>query len=434
MSLLAVLCVMLSGCKKKEAKPAPKPKAVTVMRLEPQTVRVYREYIGRTEAFLSVDLRPQATGYITGFFFKEGQAVRKGQLLFQIDPRLYQATVASAKARLARADADVLQAQAQLRRADDHVRRYAPLSTIEAIPRQEYTDALAEQQVRQAELQQMEANRGIAQASLQEAQVNLSYTQIRAPIAGVIGFRRMATGGLAAANEVLPLATISQSNPVRVSFSLSDADYLKYLAPGRKAAAVQDPQHHSDANKTSDMQWKLMLADGTTYDKPGKFYAMSRAANLDTDTVGVMLLYPNAQNRLRPGEYAKVRADVELRKNVLLIPVTCIRESQGSKTVTVIGPNNTAAQRVVETEERSGNSYIVTKGLNAGDVVIVGGEQKVKPGDKLKPQMVPQPEGGQNREPKALGADGETQPGPKKASVSQGAGAPKPHKPGKKKR
>lgn len=177
-----------------------------------------------------------------------------------------------------------------------------------------------------------------------------------------------------------------------------------------------------------------MLADGTTYDKPGKFYAMSRAANLDTDTVGVILLYANAENRLRPGEYAKVRADVELRKNVLLIPVTCIRESQGSKTVSVIGPDNAASQRVIETEERSGNSYIVTKGLNPGDVVIVGGEQKVKPGDKLKPQMVPQPEGGQNGEPKALGAQGETQPGPNKASTSSAAGAPKPHKSGKKKR
>ena len=241
--LFAVLFLPLSGCKKKQAKPAPKPKAILVMRLEPQTVRVYREYVGRTEAFLSVDLRPQATGYITGFFFKEGQMVRKGQLLFQIDPRLYQATVAAARARLARADADVLQVQAQLRRADDHVRRYAPLAAIEAIPQQEYTDALAEQQIRQAELQQMEANRGIAQASLQEAQVNLSYTQIRAPIAGVIGFRRMVARGLASANEVLPLATISQSNPVRVSFSLPDADYLKYLAPGKKAVAAENPQH-----------------------------------------------------------------------------------------------------------------------------------------------------------------------------------------------
>lgn len=430
---MLISCLPLSGCGKKEAKPAPKPMAVTVMRLQPQTVRVYREYVGRTEAFLSVDLRPQATGYITGFFFREGQTVRKGQLLFQLDNHLYQAAVASAEARLARADADVSQAEAQLRRADDSVRRYAPLSAIEAIPAQQYTDALAEQQVRQAELRQMEANRGIAQASLQEAQVNLSYTQLRAPIAGVIGLQRMAAGGLASATESLPLATISQSNPVRVSFSLPDADYLKYLAPGKDAAAAKNPKHKGDSNGSTDMHWQLLLADGTVYDKPGKFFALSRAANLETDTVGVVLLYPNPDNRLRPGQYAKVRADVELRKNVLLVPVTCLRESQGAKTVSVLAPDDIAAQRVIETEERSGNSYIVTKGLNPGDLVIVGGEQKVKPGDKVKPQMMPQSADGPNGEPRALGAGGETQPGPRKAKAGNGADAPKPHKPGKKK-
>ena len=377
------------GCADKAKAPEP-PKLVSAARLSPQTVRVYREYVGRTEALLSVDLKPQVSAYVTGYFFKEGQAVRKGQLLFQLDARAYQAALQAARARLAKADADVAEAQAQLDKAQDYVRRYAPLATVQAIPRQDYTDALAEARVRAAELQQMQADRRIALADIARAEVDLGYTQVRAPISGVVGFRGVATGGLAGPSDATPLATVSQSDPVRVGFSISDADYLRYLAPGQETGAGA-PQ--ADAERTGRIAWRLKLADGSTYDAPGRFYAIGRAANVQTDTVLVELLYPNPQGRLRPGQYVQVRADVEVRRGVLLVPVSSVRVSQGAKVVSVVGPSGEVGERSIETGDRSGDAYIVTGGLKAGDVVVVGGEQKVKPGDKVKLHMEPQPTG-----------------------------------------
>lgn len=185
----------------------------------------------------------------------------------------------------------------------------------------------------------------------------------------------------------MPLATISMSDPLRVDFSVSDADYLRYLAP-------PEPNNHpvhpasTKAVRPQLIHWNLLLADGSTYPLPGKFYALARSADPRTDTVQVELLYPNPQGRLRPGQYANIRADMESRQNVLLVPVSAIRVSQGTKIVSVVGSDHVVAERSIETEERSGSSYIVKKGLQAGDFVIIGGEQKVKPGERVNPQIV----------------------------------------------
>lgn len=361
------------------------------MTLEPQTVRIYRDYVGRTHAFLSVEVRPQTTGLVTGFFFKEGEHVRKGQLLFALDPRLSRVQVEAAKARSAQALAQVAQAEAQLERAADAIRRYAPLAATEAIPRQQYTDAVAEEKVRRAELQGCRARADIARAEIKQAEIQLGFTSIRAPISGIVGMRRLTTGGLAAPGDAEPLATISQSDPIRVSFAISDADYLRFLAPRQstRTGAGGTDTATATTNPVSAMQWKLQLADGSTYDHPGRFYALGRAANPETDTVEVVLLYPNANDRLRPEQYAEVRADVEKQSNVLLVPVTAVRETQGAKTVWVVGPGGTAGERTIVAASRSGNAYIVTKGLQPGDAIVVSGEQKLRPGDRVKPVQQP---------------------------------------------
>lgn len=375
--LVVVFASMLVvGCRSKSSTPKKvAPRTVSALKLEPETVRISREYVGRTDALMTVELRAQVTGYIRGYFFHEGQTVHKGQPLFQIDPALYRAQLDESAAQLARANADVLRAQAQVALAADAVSRYAPLAPINAIPRQQYADAVAQLQIRQAELQQMQATVQVAQAALEQAKVRLGYTLLRAPIAGVIGLRRLSPGALASAEDAQPLATISQSDPVRVTFAISDADYLRYIA----TAAGRDGRR---------LQYSLQLADGSTYPLPGRFYAVDRPANVQTDTVSLMLLFPNPGNRLRPGQYAKVRVALEERKDALLLPVTSVRESQGAQTIWVVGPNNVATERTVRAEQRVGNTYVVSTGVAAGDVVIVGGEQKLRPGDAVKPQMV----------------------------------------------
>lgn len=401
---LSVFCLWsTTGCHKKEKKKTP-PQTVSTLKLQPQTVRVSREFVGRTEALLSVDIRSQVSGYITGFFFHEGEFVRKGQVLFQIDPAPYKAQVEASLAQVARADADIAQAEAQLAKAQDAVARYAPLAPIDAIPRQQYADALAEQRVRAAEVLQMRANRRIAEGSLEQARLRLGFTTLSSPISGIAGLRRLSTGSLASAEDPQPLTTVSLSDPIRVTFALADADYLRYIAPGnsehregkqgRKRAGrtgragqtkTSDLQGKDAINPVRDMNFRLLLADGSTYGEPGRFYAVGRVADPQTDTVDVALLYPNPENRLRPGQYAKVRTDVELRKDVLLVPVNSVQQMQGTRLVWVVGPNNEARQRRVDARERAGNAYIVTSGLQPGDTVIVGGEQKLRPGDKVKP-------------------------------------------------
>lgn len=406
-AVILIALFFTAGCGGKRHVPAKPVPLVSAIRLAPQSVRVYRDYVGRTNAFLSVDLRPQITAPVLRFYFRDGQQVQQGQLLYQLDARPYKASLDAAAARLARSDADIARASAELAKAQDYVRRYAPLASINAVPRQEYTDALAQASVGAAELQQAQADRQIAQANLEQAQVSLSYTQVRAPISGTIGIRRMAPGALATGNDPIPLATISMANPLRVDLSVSDADYLKYLAPRvsthRTPSAPRDLPPSTHTNNPRNIQWRLVLADGSTYPLPGKFYALARAANVQTDTVQVELLYANPDLQLRPGQYVTIHADVESRQSVLLVPVSSVRVAQGTKIVSVVGPNHVVSERSIETEARSGDAYIVKKGLSAGDIVIVGGEQKVKPGDKVHPQIAVPPQittaGSQGTEP-----------------------------------
>lgn len=392
---LALLCTLFAatGCHSKEKKPVT-PQTVSVLKIEPRSVRISRDYVGRTDAFLSADIRSQVTGYITAFYFHEGERVHKGQLLFQISPLNFRSQVEASAAELERADADIEKAILALARAEDTVRRYAPLAPTNAIPRQQYADALAEAALRGAELDQMKASRHVAEANLRQAQIRLGYTTLRSPITGIAGLRHLSIGSLASENDTAPLVTISQSEPMRVTFSVSDADYLRYIAPEQHASSRG---HGSDGptqlqgprapNPAKDIRFELRLADGSTYDRKGQFYAVGRAADPDTDTLQIVLLYANPNNRLRPGQYVKVRANVELRKNVLLLPSGAVQQLQGSRLVWLLGPDNTVRQREIKAEQGVGNAYLVTSGLKPGDLVVVGGEQKLRPGDKVKPHF-----------------------------------------------
>lgn len=386
------LVLPLAGCHQKKHKKEPAPRPVSVLRLEPQHATIFRDYVGRTEAWFSVDIRPQVNGYISQVDFREGQHVHKGQILFRIQSAPFVAQLRAAEAQVARADADIERASAAELKAEDAAARYAPLAGTNAIPRQQYADALSDVAMRKAELAQARASRQIAEAGVEQARLSLAYTVVRAPLSGIIGMRQLTVGALTTVAIAEPLATISQLDPIRITFSVPDAEYLHDLAPSSAS-------HTGGAPGVDRMQFQLQLADGSALPRPARFYALERAVNAQTDSIGVTVLYDNADDRLRPGEYVQVRSNVQ-SKDVLLVPVSAVRETQGTQLVWIVAADNKAAQRVIQAEQRVGNALAVTSGLKPGDQVIVGGEQKLRPGDPVKPVLV---------SPNTLGeANGET--------------------------
>lgn len=369
--------VGLFGCAKKSNGTASQPTVVGVTTVEPRTIPLFREYVARTDAFYTVGVRPRVSGELTSYNFTAGQAVEKGRLIFQIDPAPYQIAVQAAQAHVQRVYSDRAEAEAQLNKAKADVARYEPLAHIHAIPEEDLADARATQRVREAQLEQQNAEVQVQQASLDKARLELTYTNIYSPITGTIGQREVDPGNLVSSDEKTPLVTISTDDPVLVSFVVSDADYLRYFAP------------HSAKRRTESTKYQLLLADGSSYPQAGKFHAISRALNQQTDTLTVVLLFPNPHHVLRPGEYAKVRTDLQKEPSALLVPVTAVQTLQGTKSVLLVSGSSKAVLRTVQTSERQGDNYIVSGGLKPGDRVIVQGQNKVTPGDAVSVQAVP---------------------------------------------
>ncbi len=379
-SLLLLGCVFASGCSLSSPR-APKGDARTpvvgVLDLHPQKASVYSSYVAHIQAQYTVDIRSRVDGELISFHFRDGESVHKGSLLFTIDPAPYRLAVQSAEAQLSKAQADLAQAQAQLDKARKDVDRYQPLAKMHAIPEQDLLDAQAAEQVRDAQLKQTQAEVSMQKAAVSQAQLNLEHTRIFAPISGTIGDRRVSPGNLVSASNTMPLATISSTDPMLVSFAVGDAEYLRYFAARSGKSSGPDASHY-----------KLLLADGSTYPYAGHFMYVSRALNQKTDTLSLVLRFPNPHNVLRPGEYAKVSADLEQAPNAILVPVVAVQSLQGTETVFLVDKGNKVVQRTITTSSRQGENYVVSGGLQPGDRVVVEGQQKIAPGDTVTPHRV----------------------------------------------
>ncbi|HLI35096.1 MAG TPA: efflux RND transporter periplasmic adaptor subunit [Terriglobia bacterium] len=337
-----------------------------------KTVPVYVEHVGRTAANYTVDIRPQVSGILESAPFAEGQPVKKGQVLFNIDPREYQAALESAQAQLAKAEADVVQARANLGKNAQDVARYAPLVKQQAIPQEQYDDAVAAEQMAQAQVEQAQAEVKAAEAAVNQARINLGYTVIRSPITGIIGRRQVDPGNLVSPNLSTPLVTVSSSNPIRVDFNVSETDYVRYIqrvkSPARREAAA------------ARIAFDLLLPDGTVYPYKGKFYMIGRAVNAQTGTLLIEAQFPNPQDFLRPGQFCRVRFAAEMRPNAILTPQQAVMELQGAQTVLIVNRENKVELRTIATDGNYENFLIVSRGLESGERVIVEGQQKVRPG------------------------------------------------------
>jgi len=383
---LVVLAVLLlfgnhSGAKATEKAP---PTLVEVAPVEQTNIPVYQEWIGTLAGQVNADVKAQVTGYMLKQHYKEGSYVKKGQLLFEIDPRPFSAALDQAKGQLAKAQAELIQDEAQLAAAEANqqkseldVEKYAPLAQADAISKQDFDNATqtnignkAQIQAAKAAIVAAKAQIQASQATVETAALNLNFTRVTAPIDGIAGLAQAQVGDLVSISSGV-LTTVSTLDPIKDYFSVSEQQYL----------ALQEQLSGSDPGR-----WKLqlILADGTIYPHEGRFYFADRAVNQNTGAIQLAALFPNPGNVLRPGQYGKVHAILRVQQNALLIPQAAVIEEQGSYQVTVIGSDDRVAIRPVQVGERTGTKWLIQDGLNPGERVVVEGQQNLKPGMQVQ--------------------------------------------------
>lgn len=372
-------CLLAAACgetRSREAGVEVPPPVVTVTPAVVGKVPAYREFVGRTDANRTVNIHPQVSGILQESLFAEGQPVERGAILFRIDPSQYQAAVNSAEAQLAKAEADVEQARAQLGKARQDVARYEPLAKQRAIPQEDYDNAVAAASVAEAQVQQALANVKAAQAALAQARLNLGYTVIRSPISGIIGRREVDPGNLVTPETLL--VTVSAADPVRVNFDISDVDYLRFAERDRERQSKRPGEAFT---------FELLLPTGELYPHKGRLLMIGRAVTPATGTLPIVAEFPNPRNILRPGQFVRVRITSGEAPNAILIPQTAVQELLGTTSVLTVTPENKVAQRSVTTGDTRDNLVIIERGLRGGELVIVEGQQKVRPGMTVKPQL-----------------------------------------------
>ncbi|HKR86768.1 MAG TPA: efflux RND transporter periplasmic adaptor subunit [Phenylobacterium sp.] len=356
-----VLLATTAGCARKDSpKAAPTPEAGYVV-LATQAAPLEIELAGRTSAYETSDVRPQVSGLIQARRFEEGSIVKQGQTLYEIDPSLYRAAVSQAQANLANAEANRTAAQAK-------AARYKPLAAIEAVSKQDYTDAVAAAQQAAAQVEQM-------RAALQTAKINLAFTRVPAPIGGQVGRSLVTTGALVTSGQTGAMTTIARLDPIYVDIQQSSTD----LVALRRQLA-------SGGVMPSSATVRLVLEDGTLYPLPGRLEFTEPLVDPSTGSVTLRARFPNPHNLLLPGMFVRAQLSQATVRNAILAPQQAVsRAPNGDATVLVIGPDNKATLRQIKATRTVGDKWLVTDGLAAGERLITEGLIRIKPGQTVRP-------------------------------------------------
>jgi membrane fusion protein, multidrug efflux system len=363
-SLFVAAAVMLSGCNSKKVLPAVGPPQVVVAVVEPRDVSITREWIGRLDGSANVDVRARVQGHIDEIAFKEGTVVKEGDLLLRIDPRELAATVEQAKA-------EVAQARAVQRKAELDQKRQQQLFDKKIASQEDYDNAVQANLAAQAGL-------ASAQAALDKAELNLTFATITSPIDGIVGRTDFNVGDFVAAGSGgTPVTTVSTVDPIKLVFSVSEKDYLE--AADRITASLGKPLDQREATG------ELIRADGKVHPYKGRFLAADREVDAKTGTIRISAIFPNPGNILRPGQYAKVRINVEKRPGVIIIAQRAVQELQGKNFVWVVDNASKVSQRQVTVGSRFGSDWIIEDGLKPGEHIVVEGLQKVREGALVQP-------------------------------------------------
>jgi membrane fusion protein (multidrug efflux system) len=407
---IGAIAALLVGCggEKKEAAErtsgaAPPGVSVVVAPVVQKTVALLTELTARTDATDTVEVRARVKAFLKTQNYVEGTMVRKGQLLFTLDKREYEAQLLQAEAQMAKAQADLAQAQqrttveiaqanvqvaiAQLNKTTQDVNRLKPLAAQKAVPQQDYDNAVVGQQAaradvearqaalttakvnQEASIQQAKAAVEGATATIREAKLNLEYCTITSPIDGIAGIRQVAAGNLVGQGDATLLTTVSSVNPMRVYVSISEREYLMY------ERLREEGKRRGGAGELT-----LILADGSVFAEKGRMIIADRAVDLKTGTLSIVAEFPNPKALLRPGQFGRVRLAASIAENALLVPQKAVTQMQSAYVVYVVGPDRKVALRTVTLADRVGQDYIVTDGVKAGERVIVEGIQKARPG------------------------------------------------------
>ncbi|MGH9358884.1 MAG: efflux RND transporter periplasmic adaptor subunit [Terriglobia bacterium] len=363
--------IFSGGCARPQAAPPPRPPVVEVATVIRKDVPIYGNWIATLQGYVNAQIQPQVTGYLIKQDYREGSFVRKGDVLFEIDPRPFQAVLDQTKAQVA-------QAEAQLGAAALNVKRDIPEAKARAIPQSQLDNDT------QAKLAAKAAVEG-AQAAVEQAQLNLGYTKVRSLIDGIAGITQVQVGNLVTPSTVL--TAVSQVNPIKAYFPISGTEYLRI-------ASRVNPGNINLLNSATRIPLQLILSNGITYAYKGKILFADRQLDPQTGTIQIVGAFSNPGNILRPGETGRVRAITELKKGALLIPQLAVTELQGSYQVAVVGPDNKITIRTVQVGEQVGTQWwIINQGVVAGERVVAEGTGKVRDGMVVTPEPYTPPTG-----------------------------------------
>src|ERR1700758_2711848 len=350
---------------------------VEVARVEQEDVPIYGEWIGTLDGLVNADVRAQVTGYLLKQDYHEGAFVKHGQLLFQIDPRPFQAALDQAQGQLAQAKASLANAQAVQGRTQLDVTRYTPLALEQAASQQDLDNAVQNNLAAIATVETAKAQIKTYEAAVETAKINLDFTRLVAPIDGIAGQAQLQVGALVTPNSGI-VTSVSTVDPIKVYFTVGEPQYLAW----RK----RFPTETSSEAAGKALHLQLILADGSTYPHEGTFYFADRQVNESTGAIRLAGLVPNPGSVLRPGGYAKVRAVISTQHDALLVPPRAVSALQGGYQVAVVDSDNRVSIRTVAIGDRIGTRWIIADGLNRGERVVAEGVQKVRTGALVNPK------------------------------------------------
>ncbi len=359
--VLGGFLLLLASCSSSKTASAPPPPVVEVATVVQQDTPIYSEWVATLDGYVNAQIQPRVSGYIIRQNYKEGSVVRKGEVLFEIDPRPFKAALDQAKAQLA-------QAEAQLGKASLDVERDTPLAQARAIAQSQLDTEIQAKLGAQAQVQ-------AAKANVEQAELNMEWTKVTSLVSGIAGIAQVQIGNLVGPNSVL--TSVSQVDPIKAYFTVSEQEFTDFHR--------RFPTQESVEEQRRRIPLELLLADGSVYEHRGRIYFSDREVNPATGAIRIAGVFPNPNNLLRPGGYGRVRLSAKTQTGALLVPQRAVMELQGSYQVAVVGSDNKVTIRPVMVGERVGKLWIITDGLKAGERVIVEGLLKVRDGAAVNP-------------------------------------------------
>jgi RND family efflux transporter MFP subunit len=360
LAVLPTAVFLVAGCGSPKAAPAVPSPEVEVASVLQKDVPIFSEWVATLDGYVNAQIQPQVAGYVIRQTYKEGSFVRKGQILFQIDPRPFQALLDQAKAQLA-------QAQAQLGKTERDVNRDTPLAKERAIAQSQLDNDVQAEQAAKAAVK-------AAEAQVEQARLNLEFTDVKSLIDGIAGIAQVQIGNLV--NPTAVLTTVSQVNPIKAYFSISEQEYIHFADRINAETQKETP--------SNGPPFELILADGSVYPHKGVGLLTNRQVDVATGSIQVICSFPNPKNALRPGQFGRLRAAPEVRNGALLVPQKAVTELQGTYQLAVVGADNKVSIRAVKVGDRVGALWIVESGVKPGELVIAEGLQKVQNGSTVK--------------------------------------------------